>query len=69
MPDGFGIGYIIKDDAVSICLSSRHRQTRRFANTLSAYLEEIRKMIVELHKEANQRADLTFVESVLQTFF
>ena len=30
--DGFGIGYIIKDGSVSICASSKHRQTQRFIN-------------------------------------
>lgn len=43
--DGFGIGYIIKDDAISICVSSRHRQTRRFIDTLESYLLEIRRIL------------------------
>lgn len=65
MPSGFGIGYIIKDDAISVCISSRHRQTQRFADTLKAYLGDIRKMLVGLHREANQRPNLTFVEYVM----
>lgn len=43
--DGFGIGYIIKDDTISICASSKHRQTSRFMQTLESYLLEIRKML------------------------
>ncbi|EEH17958.2 hypothetical protein PABG_00521 [Paracoccidioides brasiliensis Pb03] len=43
--DGFGIGYIIKDDSISICASSKHRQTTRFIHSLEAYLYEIRKLL------------------------
>ncbi|KAK4241404.1 hypothetical protein C8A03DRAFT_12341 [Achaetomium macrosporum] len=43
--DGFGIGYIIKDEGISICVSSRHRQTRRFIDTLESYLLEIRRIL------------------------
>ncbi|PGH12206.1 hypothetical protein AJ80_06826 [Polytolypa hystricis UAMH7299] len=43
--DGFGIGYIIKEDSISICASSKHRQTTRFIQTLESYLLEIRKLL------------------------
>ncbi|OIW27310.1 carnitine acetyl transferase [Coniochaeta ligniaria NRRL 30616] len=43
--DGFGIGYIIKDDGISICVSSKHRQTKRFVDTLESYLMEIRRVL------------------------
>ncbi|VBB77779.1 Putative mitochondrial carnitine O-acetyltransferase [Podospora comata] len=43
--DGFGIGYIIKDETISICVSSRHRQTKRFVDTLESYLLEIRRIL------------------------
>jgi carnitine O-acetyltransferase len=43
--DGFGIGYIIKDDTISICVSSKHRQTKRFVDTLESYLLEIRRIL------------------------
>ncbi len=43
--DGFGIGYIIKDDGISICVSSKHRQTKRFIDTLESYLLEIRRIL------------------------
>ncbi len=43
--DGFGIGYIIKDDSISICASSKHRQTKRFIDALESYLLEIRRLL------------------------
>ncbi|KAG6029741.1 hypothetical protein E4U41_000288 [Claviceps citrina] len=43
--NGFGIGYIIKDDSISICVSSKHRQTKRFVDTLESYLLEIRRIL------------------------
>ena len=43
--DGFGIGYIIKDEGISICVSSRHRQTKRFVETIESYLLEVRRML------------------------
>lgn len=43
--DGFGIGYIIKDESISICVSSKHRQTKRFVDAFEAYLLEIRRII------------------------
>ncbi|KAK7978337.1 carnitine O-acetyltransferase y.t1.c1 [Apiospora saccharicola] len=43
--DGFGIGYIIKDDVLSICVSSKHRQTKRFIDTFESYLLEIRRIL------------------------
>lgn len=42
--EGFGIGYIIKDDSVSICASSKHRQTKRFIDALESYFLEIRRL-------------------------
>ena len=43
--DGFGIGYIIKDDSLSICASSKHRQTKRFIDALESYFLEIRRLL------------------------
>jgi carnitine O-acetyltransferase len=41
--DGFGIGYIIKDEGISICASSKHRQTKRFIDAMESYFLEIRR--------------------------
>ncbi|KAL4809399.1 Choline/Carnitine o-acyltransferase-domain-containing protein [Aspergillus unguis] len=54
--DGFGIGYIIKDETISICASSKHRQTARLMQTLESYLFEIRKLLrATNHKPASPR--------------
>ncbi|KAL4754916.1 hypothetical protein BDW72DRAFT_200326 [Aspergillus terricola var. indicus] len=54
--DGFGIGYIIKDDSISICASSKHRQTARLMQTLESYLLEIRKLLrTTVHKPSSPR--------------
>ena len=44
-PEGFGIGYIIKEDSISVCASSKHRQTKRFIDSIEAYLIEMRKLL------------------------
>lgn len=51
--DGFGIGYIIKDESISICVSSKHRQTRRFLDTLESYLLEVRRMLRITNRKAS----------------
>lgn len=51
--NGFGIGYIIKDDSISICASSKHRQTERFLVTLESYLVEIYRMFKEVNETHN----------------
>ena len=38
-------------------MSSKHLQTRRLLNTLQAYLLEIRTMLVQLWREANERPE------------
>lgn len=43
--EGFGIGYIIKDGSISICASSKHRQTKRFIDAIETYFLEIRKLL------------------------
>ena len=39
------MGYIIKDNAISVCASSKHRQTARFIMCLQDYLNEIRVLL------------------------
>jgi len=50
--DGFGIGYIIKEDSISVCVSSKHRQTKRFVATLTNYLNDIRHLLRQTQKKA-----------------
>ena len=56
-PDGFGLGYIIKDGSLSICASSKHRQTRRFVESLEAYLLEMRRALRAVKGVAPGKAD------------
>lgn len=49
--NGFGLGYIIKDDSISICVASKHRQTERFLVTLELYFNEIYKMFQEVSSQ------------------
>ncbi|OCH85553.1 acyltransferase ChoActase/COT/CPT [Obba rivulosa] len=55
--DGYGIGYIIKEDGISVCASSKHLQTRRFLDTLHGCLLDVQRLLVQLHLAANQRAE------------
>lgn len=43
--EGFGIGYIIKEGSISICASSKHRQTKRYIDAMESYFIEIRKLL------------------------
>ncbi|KAK8846597.1 hypothetical protein IAR55_005683 [Kwoniella newhampshirensis] len=56
-PEGYGFGYIIKDEGISVCMSSKHLQTKRLLKTLQAYLNEVQKMLIHLWKEANERPE------------
>ncbi|KAH3674505.1 hypothetical protein WICMUC_003343 [Wickerhamomyces mucosus] len=53
--NGYGIGYIIKKNSITVCVSSKHRQTERFINTLKNYLEEVERLYNEesISKSAN----------------
>lgn len=51
--DGFGIGYIIKDGSVSICASSKHRQTKRYIDAIEAYFIEVRKLLRQTSKDGS----------------
>ncbi|KAI0093093.1 acyltransferase ChoActase/COT/CPT [Irpex rosettiformis] len=55
--DGYGIGYIIKDDGLSVCASSKHLQTRRFLDTLQGYLQDVQRLLIQLHQSANPAAE------------
>ena len=51
--EGFGIGYIIKDDSIAICASSKHRQTKRFVDSIESYLLEVRKLLKSTRKDSH----------------
>lgn len=54
--DGFGIGYIIKDSKITVCVSSKHLQTKRFLNALERYLLEVQEEIIKYVRVTNGRA-------------
>lgn len=43
--DGFGLGYIIKDNALSYSVSSKHRQTQRYVNMLHRTLSDFQQLL------------------------
>jgi hypothetical protein len=45
VPDGLGIGYIIKDTCLHYAICSKHRQTTRYAMTLVSVLKEMAKLM------------------------
>lgn len=53
--EGFGIGYIIKDGSVSICASSKHRQTKRYIDAIEAYFLEIRKLLRQTQRRGTSQ--------------
>lgn len=61
-PDGFGLGYIIKDDAITVCAASKHLQTKRFLTTLEWYLRVMKKILIENYRAANERTSHTFID-------
>lgn len=59
---GLKSGYIIKDEGISVCMSSKHLQTRRLLHTLKAYLLEIQRILIQMWKEANERPVTSFID-------
>lgn len=45
VPDGYGIGYIIKDHSLSFSVSSKRRQTRRYTFALNAVLKDMARLL------------------------
>eukprot|EP00301_Raphidiophrys_heterophryoidea_P007125 c12803_g1_i1.p1 GENE.c12803_g1_i1~~c12803_g1_i1.p1 ORF type:complete len:741 (-),score=205.48 c12803_g1_i1:689-2911(-) len=43
--DGFGIGYIIKEDEFTFVITSHHRQTQRFVTMLRQFLDDVRTVM------------------------
>ena len=55
VPDGFGIGYIIKDSRIMYSISSKHRQTVRYASTLESVLREMATLVEPASSCSNNR--------------
>jgi carnitine O-acetyltransferase len=56
--NGFGLGYIIKDNRISICASSKHRQTSRFTSSLETTLTLMEKTFREAYESEKELADI-----------
>ena len=52
VPDGFGVGYVIKDSRIQYSISSKHRQTKRFAHAVQQTLHEIGEMLGPLQSQS-----------------
>lgn len=65
VPDGFGVGYIIKDHGLQYSISSKHRQTNRYALSLKETLMEMQ----ELLKPTNLQPDMMTSSRRLSNFF
>ena len=66
VPDGFGIGYIIKDAGFQYSISSKHRQTKRYANMLQRTLKDMgdlfpTKNSVQLSRQKSSLDEMTNV--------
>ncbi|CCK72532.1 carnitine O-acetyltransferase YAT1 KNAG_0K01690 [Huiozyma naganishii CBS 8797] len=55
-PNGFGIGYIIRNNSISIVVSSKHRQTQRFVSLIEKSLLEIDHIF---NRDKNSNAEET----------
>jgi carnitine O-acetyltransferase len=45
VPDGLGIGYIIKDNSIHYSISSKHRQNKRYAFALEGVLKDLASLL------------------------
>ncbi|OLL23884.1 putative mitochondrial carnitine O-acetyltransferase [Neolecta irregularis DAH-3] len=52
--EGFGIGYIIKEGSISVCASSKHRQTQRYLDTLEGYLRQVGALLGTAGREGER---------------
>ena len=52
VPDGFGIGYIIKDSRIQYSISSKHRQTKRFAHAIRQSMIEIGDLLEPMNAQS-----------------
>ena len=64
--DGFGIGYIIRDNGIQYSISSKHRQTKRFASALERTLTDMGDLLQPLSSVTVARANVTTKEKISQ---
>lgn len=66
VPDGFGIGYIIRDFGLQYSISSKHRQTKRFAHILQRTLNDIGNLLSNDNKIKVSRQKSTVSDNFTQ---
>lgn len=47
----------ILSDHFYSCASSKHLQTRRFLDTIGQYLEDVRRLVTLIYRQANERPE------------
>ncbi|CCH62030.1 hypothetical protein TBLA_0G00830 [Henningerozyma blattae CBS 6284] len=65
VPNGFGIGYVIRDNSISIVVSSKHKQTKRFVALIEKSFVEVLHMFQRTTSTApktNQDSEQYMVE-------
>jgi hypothetical protein len=68
VPDGFGIGYIIKDHGINYSVSSKHRQTLRYVRCLETTLQALHELLTPLSNvRVDHRPTLREVEGHIHT--
>lgn len=60
--NGFGIGYIVRDNSVSVVVSSRHRQTHRFLSLINKSFMEVDHIFERHAAKSKAPADTTISE-------
>jgi len=68
VPDGFGVGYIIKDNSLHYSVSSKNRQTRRFVNVLACYLDEVHDMLEDPRRKSKVIEPIGKMNSLANSF-
>ncbi len=63
--DGFGIGYIIRDNGIQFSISSKHRQTKRFASTLNKTLFDMGDLLESLSSVTVSSAPVMTKEQIV----
>ncbi len=66
VPDGFGIGYIIKDFSIHFCLTSKRRQTTRLAMALEVVLKEIWSLLQTHNFDSKIQASGTRLNDIIE---
>lgn len=59
--NGFGIGYILRDNSITVVVSSRHRQTARFVELMQRFLLEIDR--IARNEDENPQTSMGMMQS------